>query len=188
MILDDAFQHRRAARDADVVLVDADSWSGAPRLLPAGPWREPLRSARRASLVIITRKTADKATVEATRRAVAAAAPHGSDRNGASHSGRSAEHVDWSNTSAARAARGRPDCDCRNRPTRIVLQTAHRTRCSGATAQLRRSSRIYEERSAASRGSGEQLRFCRLHSQRCGETGVHLACRRQGHYGMFHSV
>jgi tetraacyldisaccharide 4'-kinase len=76
VILDDAFQHRRAARDADVVLVDADSWSGAPRLLPAGPWREPLRSARRATLVIITRKSADKATVEAARRAVAAAAPH----------------------------------------------------------------------------------------------------------------
>ncbi|MEA2705916.1 MAG: tetraacyldisaccharide 4-kinase [Gemmatimonadaceae bacterium] len=76
VILDDAFQHRRAARDADVLLVDADSWSGSARLLPAGPWREPLRSARRASLVIITRKTADKATVEAARRAVAAAAPH----------------------------------------------------------------------------------------------------------------
>jgi tetraacyldisaccharide 4'-kinase len=76
VILDDAFQHRRAARDADVLLVDADSWSGFPRLLPAGPWREPLRSARRASLVIITRKIADKATVEAARRAVAAAAPH----------------------------------------------------------------------------------------------------------------
>jgi tetraacyldisaccharide 4'-kinase len=75
VILDDAFQHRRAARDADVLLVDADSWSGTPRLLPAGPWREPLRSARRASLVIITRKIADKETVEATRRAVASAAP-----------------------------------------------------------------------------------------------------------------
>jgi tetraacyldisaccharide 4'-kinase len=76
VILDDAFQHRRAARDADVVLVDADSWSGTQRLLPAGPWREPLRSARRATLVIITRKTADKETVEAARRAVANAAPH----------------------------------------------------------------------------------------------------------------
>jgi len=75
VILDDAFQHRRAARDADVLLVDADSWSGSPRLLPAGPWREPLRSARRASLVIITRKTAGRSTVDAARRAVAAAAP-----------------------------------------------------------------------------------------------------------------
>jgi tetraacyldisaccharide 4'-kinase len=76
VILDDAFQHRRAARDVDIVLVDADSWTGSARLLPAGPWREPLRSARRASLVIITRKTSDKATVEAARRAVGAAAPN----------------------------------------------------------------------------------------------------------------
>jgi tetraacyldisaccharide 4'-kinase len=76
VILDDAFQHRRAARDADVVLVDADSWSGSARLLPAGPWREPLQSARRASLVIITRKNADGETVEAARRAIGAAAPN----------------------------------------------------------------------------------------------------------------
>jgi tetraacyldisaccharide 4'-kinase len=75
VVLDDAFQHRRAARDADIVLVNADVWSGPPRLLPAGPWREPLRSARRANLAIITRKTADKATVEDVRRALANAAP-----------------------------------------------------------------------------------------------------------------
>lgn len=75
VVLDDAFQHRRAARDADVVLVNADAWSGTPRLLPAGPWREPLRSARRANLVIITRKTADRSTVEDVRRALANAAP-----------------------------------------------------------------------------------------------------------------
>ena len=75
VVLDDAFQHRRAARDADVVLVNADAWSGAPRLLPAGPWREPLRSARRANLVIVTRKTADRSTVEDVKRALAKAAP-----------------------------------------------------------------------------------------------------------------
>ncbi|HKC81524.1 MAG TPA: tetraacyldisaccharide 4'-kinase [Gemmatimonadaceae bacterium] len=75
VVLDDAFQHRRAARDADVVLVNADAWSGSPRLLPAGPWREPLRSASRASLVIITRKIAGRTTVEDVRRAMANAAP-----------------------------------------------------------------------------------------------------------------
>jgi tetraacyldisaccharide 4'-kinase len=75
VVLDDAFQHRRAARDADVVLVNADAWSGSPRLLPAGPWREPLRSATRASLVIITRKIASRSTVENVRRAMANAAP-----------------------------------------------------------------------------------------------------------------
>jgi tetraacyldisaccharide 4'-kinase len=75
VVLDDAFQHRRAARDADVVLVNADAWSGLPRLLPAGPWREPLRSVRRANLVIITRKTADKSKVADVRRALSHAAP-----------------------------------------------------------------------------------------------------------------
>ena len=75
VVLDDAFQHRRAARDADVVLVNADAWTGSTRLLPAGPWREPLRSARRANLLIITRKTADRSVVEDVRRALAQAAP-----------------------------------------------------------------------------------------------------------------
>ena len=75
VILDDAFQHRRAARNADVVLIDADAWTGSVRLIPAGPWREPLRSVRRASLVIITRKIADRKGVEDARREVAAAAP-----------------------------------------------------------------------------------------------------------------
>jgi tetraacyldisaccharide 4'-kinase len=76
VILDDAFQHRRAGRNADVLLIDADSWSGSVRLIPAGPWREPLRSARRADIVIITRKTGDAASVEGARRAIAAAAPN----------------------------------------------------------------------------------------------------------------
>ena len=76
VVLDDAFQHRRAARNIDILLLNADVWSGPPRLLPAGPWREPLRSAQRANLVIITRKTADKAKVQDVRRALANAASH----------------------------------------------------------------------------------------------------------------
>ena len=59
LVLDDAFQHREMPRDADVVVVSADLWSDLPvRLLPAGPFREPLRALRRASLVIVTRKAA----------------------------------------------------------------------------------------------------------------------------------
>jgi tetraacyldisaccharide 4'-kinase len=76
VVLDDAFQHRRARRDADILLVSADAWAGKPRLLPAGPWREPLRAARRATLVIITRKTADRSAVEDVKRALANAASH----------------------------------------------------------------------------------------------------------------
>jgi tetraacyldisaccharide 4'-kinase len=56
VVLDDAFQHRRARRDADLVLVSADQWSLSRRLLPAGPWREPLSALRRASVVMVTHK------------------------------------------------------------------------------------------------------------------------------------
>lgn len=62
LVLDDGFQHRKMPRDADVVVVSADLWSNLPvRLLPAGPFREPLRALRRASLVIVTRKAASAA-------------------------------------------------------------------------------------------------------------------------------
>jgi tetraacyldisaccharide 4'-kinase len=74
-VLDDAFQHRRAARVADVVLVSADRWTSHQRLLPAGPWREPLRSLRRASLVIITRKARTAAEAEALSAALGRVAP-----------------------------------------------------------------------------------------------------------------
>ena len=61
VVLDDAFQHRRAQRVADIVLVSADGWTdGRRRLIPAGPWREPVSAAARASLVIVTRKAASR--------------------------------------------------------------------------------------------------------------------------------
>lgn len=72
-ILDDAFQHRRAARVADVVLVSADRWTGEARLLPAGPFREPLSSLRRARLVLVTVKAAELGRVAATLAAVRSA-------------------------------------------------------------------------------------------------------------------
>jgi tetraacyldisaccharide 4'-kinase len=67
-VLDDAFQHRRALRDADIVLLAADFASGMRippvRLLPAGPWREPLGALRRASLIVVTRKHASRERAE----------------------------------------------------------------------------------------------------------------------------
>ncbi|MCU0618859.1 MAG: tetraacyldisaccharide 4'-kinase [Gemmatimonadaceae bacterium] len=56
VVLDDAFQHRRAARVVDVVLVSVDRWDDRVRLLPAGPFREPLPALARASLVVLTEK------------------------------------------------------------------------------------------------------------------------------------
>lgn len=67
-VLDDAFQHRRIARTADIVLLSAEQLSRPRRPLPAGPWREPLSAARRADLVVITRKSA---TLPETREAMA---------------------------------------------------------------------------------------------------------------------
>jgi tetraacyldisaccharide 4'-kinase len=68
LILDDGFQHRRLARDLDIVLIDAlDPW-GAGRLLPRGLLREPRSSLRRATAVIITR--ADQCTREEKTRLI----------------------------------------------------------------------------------------------------------------------
>jgi len=75
-ILDDAFQHRQVSRAADLVLVSADRWSPSPRLLPAGPFREPLASLRRATLVLVTRKAAANNDVDRVNEALAAIAPH----------------------------------------------------------------------------------------------------------------
>ncbi len=69
-ILDDAFQHRAAARVADVVLVSADRWTGESRMLPAGPFREPLSALRRADLVLITVKAAEASVVKAAAAAI----------------------------------------------------------------------------------------------------------------------
>jgi tetraacyldisaccharide 4'-kinase len=74
-VLDDAFQHRRARRDVDIVLVSADRWTGRRRLIPAGPFREPIGALRRASLVIVTRKAVSREEGERVRGEVAALIP-----------------------------------------------------------------------------------------------------------------
>lgn len=54
LVLDDGFQHRRLARDLDIVLVDATAPFGFGRLLPRGLLREPIKSLRRADLIVLT--------------------------------------------------------------------------------------------------------------------------------------
>jgi tetraacyldisaccharide 4'-kinase len=75
VVLDDAFQHRRIARNADVVLLSAEQLLRPRRMLPAGPWRESLGAAKRADLLVITRKSASHAEAERAAAAVAAEAP-----------------------------------------------------------------------------------------------------------------
>ena len=55
LVLDDGFQHRRLARDLDIVLIDALRPWGGSAVLPAGRLREPLGGLRRGDMFIITR-------------------------------------------------------------------------------------------------------------------------------------
>jgi tetraacyldisaccharide 4'-kinase len=86
VVMDDGFQHRRLARDLDLVLVDATRpWGlppppdgGAPvrALLPRGLLREPPVALRRASAVVLTRvDQADRAALDALREEVSWHAP-----------------------------------------------------------------------------------------------------------------
>jgi tetraacyldisaccharide 4'-kinase len=55
LVLDDGFQHRRLARDLDMVMLDALDPFGLGRLFPRGLLREPVGALRRAGLVVISR-------------------------------------------------------------------------------------------------------------------------------------
>ncbi len=55
ILLDDGFQHRRLARDLDIVLIDALNPWGYGHLLPRGLLRESSAALRRADVVVLTR-------------------------------------------------------------------------------------------------------------------------------------
>jgi len=55
LILDDGFQHRRLARDLDIVLIDGLVPFGNCELMPLGRLREPLSALARADVLVITR-------------------------------------------------------------------------------------------------------------------------------------
>lgn len=80
LILDDGFQHRRLARDVDIVLIDATNPFGGGHLLPAGRLREPRSALARADIVVITRSEYAPAVEAAIRQDSAApifyARPH----------------------------------------------------------------------------------------------------------------
>jgi tetraacyldisaccharide 4'-kinase len=54
VLLDDGYQHRRLARDLDLLLVDAGTGFGNGRMLPCGPLREPLRELARCDALVVT--------------------------------------------------------------------------------------------------------------------------------------
>jgi tetraacyldisaccharide 4'-kinase len=63
-LLDDGFQHRQLYRDVDILLLDHRDWRDG--LLPAGNLREPMRAARRATVIAVP---AGNPEFEATLRA-----------------------------------------------------------------------------------------------------------------------
>lgn len=76
LILDDGFQHRRLARDIDLVLVAAETWTSMPRLLPRGAWRESPSALKRATAVIVTYRTLlDPAPVRSDVERIAGGVP-----------------------------------------------------------------------------------------------------------------
>jgi tetraacyldisaccharide 4'-kinase len=55
IVLDDAFQHRRLARDLDLVLLDASEPLGFQHVFPRGTLREPVEGLGRADMVLLSR-------------------------------------------------------------------------------------------------------------------------------------
>ena len=56
ILLDDGFQHIALARDMNIVLIDAKTDLQNERLLPDGMLREPIRSLKRARIIMIKDK------------------------------------------------------------------------------------------------------------------------------------
>ena len=77
VFLDDGFQHRRLARELDIVLLDAVDPFGRYALLPSGLLREPFSGLARAHIFIVTRAPSEEPleTLTAVLRRYNARAP-----------------------------------------------------------------------------------------------------------------
>ena len=75
LLLDDGFQHRRTARAVDIVVHDASSQLSPGRLLPAGPFREPVSSLGRAHVLVLTR-TDQAGSADAATERIRSEFPH----------------------------------------------------------------------------------------------------------------
>lgn len=64
LVLDDAFQHRKVARDLDLVMIDAQRLPTQDAVLPQGRLREPIKGLNRADFLIVNRvSNADEITL-----------------------------------------------------------------------------------------------------------------------------
>ena len=74
-ILDDGFQHRKLARDWDIVTLDAERPFGTGRLLPWGTLREPLSALKRADCFMLVRTNGASTDTDGLRRQLASLNP-----------------------------------------------------------------------------------------------------------------
>ena len=63
-LLDDAFQHRQAGRDLDIMLTDYNHPFYKDYVLPTGNLREPRKGAGRADMIVVTKCPADLKSAE----------------------------------------------------------------------------------------------------------------------------
>jgi tetraacyldisaccharide 4'-kinase len=76
IILDDGFQHRRLARDLDIVLMDATEPFGYEHIFPRGTLREPIEGLQRADVIALSRADAvDQAVRDSLRSRIQAVNP-----------------------------------------------------------------------------------------------------------------
>ncbi len=76
LLLDDGFQHRRLARDLDIVLLDATTPLGGGQMLPAGLLREPATGLRRADAIMLTKTDlVTKSRLQEIKHEISALAP-----------------------------------------------------------------------------------------------------------------
>lgn len=73
LIIDDGFQHRKIARDLDILLLDGNE---GEHLLPAGNLREPRKNRVRADMIIVNEKFGGKKLIEYNWAATAAVAEY----------------------------------------------------------------------------------------------------------------
>lgn len=73
-VLDDGFQHRGLARALDILLVAVEDPLRV-RMLPRGPYRESPPAARRATIVLLTRRTSRHGRAAAWREKLSRVAP-----------------------------------------------------------------------------------------------------------------
>ena len=74
IILDDGFQHRKLARDLEILTVDATQPFGTGKLLPAGTLRQPTSALSRADVILLTRTDLIESSHQA-RESVESVAP-----------------------------------------------------------------------------------------------------------------